>query len=97
MIILEQYTPIQITNHNGGYLPYALEEDSLIIFRKNGCLVPYKCKGAINLYGGYPTEFASSTQNYKKMAGIPNQTIKSKKFTKKKYVYYLKSEQEPKT
>jgi hypothetical protein len=29
-------------------------------------LVPQKCKGAKYSYGGYPTEFAGSTQNPKK-------------------------------
>jgi hypothetical protein len=38
------------------------------IFPKNVCLVPQKCKGVKNSYGGYPTEFAGSTQNLKKLS-----------------------------
>jgi hypothetical protein len=41
------------------------------------------------------TEFASSTQNPKKIIRAPNLPIKTKIFPKK-YVWYLKSEKEPK-
>jgi hypothetical protein len=50
---------------------------------KKVCLVPQKCKGAKNMYGGYPTEFAGSTQNPKKMTGTPNLPIKKKIVPKK--------------
>jgi hypothetical protein len=43
------------------------------------------CKGAKNSYGGYPTEFAGSTQNPKKIIGTPNQPIREN-FPKKNYV-----------
>jgi hypothetical protein len=50
------------------------------------------------LYGGYPAEFAGLTQNSKKIVGTSNQPfIQNEKFSKKKYVYYLKSVKEPKT
>jgi hypothetical protein len=51
--------------------------------QKKVCLVPWKCKVAKNLYGGYPTEFAGSTQNPKKKIGTPNIPIKTKTFPKK--------------
>jgi hypothetical protein len=51
--------------------------------QKKVCLVPQKCKGAKNSYGGYPTEFAGSTQNPKKMTGRPNLPIKKKIVPKK--------------
>jgi hypothetical protein len=35
------------------------------------------------LYGGYPTEFAGSTQNPKKIIGTPNLPTKAKMFLKK--------------
>jgi hypothetical protein len=35
------------------------------------------------LYGGYPTEFAGSTQNPKKIIGTPNPPIRTKKLPKK--------------
>jgi hypothetical protein len=35
------------------------------------------------LYGGYPKEFAGSTQNHKKIIRTPNQPIETEKFTKK--------------
>jgi hypothetical protein len=37
-------------------------------FPKKVCLVPQKCKGAKNSYGGYPTVIAGSTQNPKKIS-----------------------------
>jgi ribosomal protein S17E len=46
-------------------------------------LVPQKCKGAKNSYGGYPTEFAGSTQNFKNIIETSNQPIKTKIFSKK--------------
>jgi hypothetical protein len=39
-----------------------------------------KKKGAKNSYGGYPAEFAGSTQNPKKIIGTPNFPIKKKIF-----------------
>jgi hypothetical protein len=36
------------------------------ISQKTLYFIPSKCKGAKNSYGGYPTEFAGSTQNVKK-------------------------------
>jgi hypothetical protein len=59
---------------------------------KKVCLVPYKCKGAKNSYEGYPTEFAGSTQNPKKITRTPNLPIKKKIFPKKVF----KSLKEPK-
>jgi hypothetical protein len=50
---------------------------------KKLCFVTYKCKGANNLYEGYPTEFAGSTQNPKKMIETPNIPIRTKNFAKK--------------
>jgi hypothetical protein len=47
------------------------------------CLVLQKCKGAKNLYGGYPTKFAGSTQNPKKFIRTPNLPIRTKIFPKK--------------
>jgi hypothetical protein len=42
------------------------------------CLVPSKRKGAKNSDGGYPTKFAGSTQNPKKIIGISNLPVKTK-------------------
>jgi hypothetical protein len=53
------------------------------IFPKKIYLVPQKCKGAKNSYGGYSTEFADSTQNPRKKFGTSNLPIKTKIFTKK--------------
>jgi hypothetical protein len=39
---------------------------------------------------GYPTEFAGSTQNPKKIIGTPNLPIKTKKFSKKTMFRTLK-------
>jgi hypothetical protein len=47
------------------------------------------------LFRGYPTEFAGSTQNSKKMIGTPNLPIRTNFFPKKNYVSYLKSVKEP--
>jgi hypothetical protein len=41
------------------------------------------CTGARNSYGGYPTEFAGSTQNPKKNIGTSDQPIKTKISPKK--------------
>jgi hypothetical protein len=46
-------------------------------------LVSQNWKGANNSYGGYPTEFAGSTQNSKKIIGTSNQPIRKKSFQKK--------------
>jgi hypothetical protein len=45
-----------------------------------------KCKGAQNSYGGFPTEFAGSTQNPKKNIGTSNQPINTKNFPKKVFL-----------
>jgi hypothetical protein len=45
---------------------------------KKLCFVPKKWKGAKILYGGYPTEFAGSTLNPKKIIETSNQPIKTK-------------------
>jgi hypothetical protein len=34
-------------------------------------------------YGGYPMQFADSTQNHKRMIGTPNQTNQNENFLKK--------------
>jgi hypothetical protein len=52
-------------------------------FPKKLCLVPYKCKGAKNSYGGHPTEFAGSTENPLKIIRTPNQLIEIKKISNK--------------
>jgi hypothetical protein len=52
-------------------------------FQKKVYLVPQNCKGAKNLYGGYLTEFAGSTQNPEINIGISNQPIKTKNFPNK--------------
>jgi hypothetical protein len=39
---------------------------------KKVCLVPYKCKGAKNSYGGHPTKFAGLPKILKKITGTPN-------------------------
>jgi hypothetical protein len=54
------------------------------------CLVRLKCKGAKNWYGGYPTEFAGSTQNPKKNNGTPNLPTKTKISPKKSMLNSLK-------
>jgi hypothetical protein len=41
-------------------------------------LVPSKCKEAKSSYGGYPTEFASSTQNPTKINETPNLPTETK-------------------
>jgi hypothetical protein len=46
--------------------------------------------GAKNSYGGYPTEFAGSTQNPKKNIGTQNQPIKMKNFRKRSMFSTLK-------
>jgi hypothetical protein len=46
------------------------------------CLVPSKRKGAKNSDGCYPTEFAGSTQNQKKIIGTSNLPVKTKIFPK---------------
>jgi hypothetical protein len=51
--------------------------------QKKVCLVPQMCTGAKNSYGGYPTEFAGSTQNPKKNIVTSNQPIKTKISPKK--------------
>jgi hypothetical protein len=55
-----------------------------------------KCKEAKNLYGGYPTEFAGSTQNPKKNDWNTKYTNQSENFPKKNYVSNHKSVKEPK-
>jgi hypothetical protein len=57
---------------------------------KKVCLVHQKCKKATQSYGGYPTEFAGSTQNPKKNIGTPNILIKTKIFLKKTMFRNLK-------
>jgi hypothetical protein len=47
---------------------------------KKVCIVPQKWKGTKNSFGDYPTEFAGSTQNKKKMFETPNQSIRTKIF-----------------
>jgi hypothetical protein len=47
------------------------------------------------LFEGYPTEFAGSTQNHKKIIETPNKPIKTK-IIPKIYVLYLKNEKESK-
>jgi hypothetical protein len=65
-------------------------------FPKKVCLVPQKCIGAKNSYGGYPTEFAGSTQSSKKkIIGTSNQPIRTKIFPKK-VCLVLKSVKGPK-
>jgi hypothetical protein len=58
--------------------------------QKRLCLIPYKCKGAKNSNGGYPTEFAGSTQNPEKVIGTPNIPIKTNIFPKKTIFQTLK-------
>jgi hypothetical protein len=53
------------------------------VFSKKLCLVPKKCKGAKNSNGSYPTEFAGSTQNPKKIIETSNQAMRTKMFPKK--------------
>jgi hypothetical protein len=53
-------------------------------------LVLQKCKGAKNSLEGYPTEFAGSTQNPKKLIETPNLPIKTKIFPKKNMFSSLK-------
>jgi hypothetical protein len=53
------------------------------ISQKKIYLVTQKCKRAKNSYGDYPTEFAGSTHNPKKIIRIPNLPIKTKNFPKK--------------
>jgi hypothetical protein len=53
-------------------------------------LVPLKWKGAKNSYGGYPTEFAGSTQNPKKITETLNLPIKTQIFPKKSMFSTLK-------
>jgi hypothetical protein len=43
-----------------------------------------------NSYGGYPTEFAGSTQDPKKIVGTSNQSIRTKIFPKKNMFSSLK-------
>jgi hypothetical protein len=52
-------------------------------FSQKYCLVPQKCKGAKNSYGGYATEFAGSTQIPKKIIRTQNLPIRTKIFPKK--------------
>jgi hypothetical protein len=42
-----------------------------------------KVKRSQKFVWGYPTEFAGSAQNLKKIIGTPNLQIKTKKFSKK--------------
>jgi hypothetical protein len=67
------YQNIKSTNWNQNYL------------KKKGFLASSKCKGAENLYGGYQTEFAGSTQNPDKIYGTSNQPIRTKIYPKKAY------------
>jgi hypothetical protein len=52
-------------------------------FSKKSMSSVKECIGAKNSYGGYPTEFAGSTQNPKKMIGTSNQPIRTKIFPRK--------------
>jgi hypothetical protein len=60
-----------------------------IIIPKNmfSTLKPIEAK---NLHGSYPTEFAGSTQNPKKIIGTSNQPIRTKIFPKKSMFSILK-------
>jgi hypothetical protein len=49
-------------------------------------LVPQKGIGAKNSNEGYPTAFAGSTQNPKKIIGKSNEPIRTKIFPKKVYL-----------
>jgi hypothetical protein len=53
-------------------------------------LVLQKWKEGENSYGGYPTEFAGSTQNPKKIIRTPNLPIRTKNSPKKTMVSTLK-------
>jgi hypothetical protein len=52
-------------------------------FLKKTVFRTLKVERSQNLYGGYPTDFAGSTQNPKKMTGTRNLPIKKKIFPKK--------------
>jgi hypothetical protein len=47
-------------------------------------------------YEGYLTKFAGSTSNHENIIGTPNQPIETKKFRKKTYILYHKSEKDQK-
>jgi hypothetical protein len=72
--ILKKNWNIKTTNQNRAFS------------QKKVCLVPQMCTWAKNSYGGYPTEFAGSTQNPKKNIETSKQPIKTEHFPKKKYV-----------
>jgi hypothetical protein len=59
-------------------LKHHINQSERTLSQKKIYLVPQKCKGAENLYGGYPTEFAGSTQNPKKIKETANLPIKIK-------------------
>jgi hypothetical protein len=47
-------------------LKHQINQSERTFSQKKIYLVPQKCKGAKNSYGGYSTKFAGSTQNVKK-------------------------------
>jgi hypothetical protein len=47
-------------------LKHQINQSERTFSQKKIYLVPQKCKGAKNSYGGYPTKFADSTQNPRK-------------------------------
>jgi hypothetical protein len=55
-----------------------------------------KVKKNKDTYGIYPTKFASSTQNHKKMIETPNQPIEFKKISNKSLFSTFKTVKEPK-
>jgi hypothetical protein len=64
-------------------LEHQINQSKRKFSQRKVCLVPQMCTGAKNSYGGYPMEFAGSTQNLKKNIGTSNQPIKTKMFAKK--------------
>jgi hypothetical protein len=60
------------------------------------CLVLQKWKEGKNSYGGYPTEFAGSTQNPKKIIRTPNLPIRTKNSKKKTMLRTLKKKRSQK-
>jgi hypothetical protein len=63
-------------------LKHHINQSERTFSQKKIYLVLQKCKGAKNSNGGYPTEFAGSTQNPKKIIETPNLPIKTKIFLK---------------
>jgi hypothetical protein len=79
--ILKEKSVARIRKKNPKKIMRTLNQNE--IFPKKSMFSTLKALGTKNLYGGYLTEFAGSTQNHKKNIGTSNQPIKTKIFPKK--------------